>query len=199
VGFQPASLHRPDRARRAAVAGTMAAMRRALRIVTTGLTALSLLVLVAALGLWARSYWHADRYTRNWPNGTETVQSLRGRLVWSRMEAAGVTAAGTATLRGPSAGLATAPADREALAGFFAEHPTGFGRYHKADAWGTISTRMAPHWALAAAAAILAAIGLWARRRCAPGRPGGCPQCGYDFRATPDRCPECGCAAFPTA
>ncbi|HYE18495.1 MAG TPA: hypothetical protein VEA69_08625 [Tepidisphaeraceae bacterium] len=174
-------------------------MRPALRIVTTGWTALSLLLLVAAIGLWARSYWHADRYTRNWPNGTETVQSLRGRLVWSRMEAAGVTAAGTAALRGPPAGFATAPADRELLAGFFAEHPSGFGRLDKADRWGTLATRMAPHWALAAAAALLAAVGLWARRRCAPARPGGCPQCGYDLRATPDRCPECGRAASPIA
>jgi hypothetical protein len=48
-----------------------------------------------------------------------------------------------------------------------------------------------PHWAIALVTAILPAINVrrWSRRR---RRPGLCPVCGYDLRATPDRCPECG-------
>jgi hypothetical protein len=52
-----------------------------------------------------------------------------------------------------------------------------------------------PHWLLALLFAILPAVHLRGigrtRRR---NRAGLCQHCGYDLRATPDRCPECGTA-----
>jgi hypothetical protein len=54
-----------------------------------------------------------------------------------------------------------------------------------------------PWWALAIAFAVLPALAVrryvHKRRR----QPGTCPGCGYDLRATPDRCPECGAVAPP--
>jgi len=49
-----------------------------------------------------------------------------------------------------------------------------------------------PYWLLLGVMSLLPLLRLlmWWRRR---GRMAGlCPNCGYDLRATPDRCPECG-------
>jgi hypothetical protein len=47
-----------------------------------------------------------------------------------------------------------------------------------------------PLWVVFAA---LLAAGIWARRKAhQPPRPGLCVSCGYDLRATPEKCPECG-------
>jgi len=54
-------------------------------------------------------------------------------------------------------------------------------------------------WPLVACLAILPALWLFRRGRFVAARRmarGLCPSCGYDMRATPDRCPECG--ATPT-
>ena len=55
-----------------------------------------------------------------------------------------------------------------------------------------------PYWALLSVAGIVPVVRfpflLRRRRRKSKGR---CPTCGYDLRATPDRCPECG--AVPAA
>ena len=62
-----------------------------------------------------------------------------------------------------------------------------------------------PHWAAAAGTFVLPALWLCGRyRKKRWARPGLCPACGYDLRATPQkggallsRCPECG--AVPAA
>jgi predicted amidophosphoribosyltransferase len=44
-------------------------------------------------------------------------------------------------------------------------------------------------WALALLLSLTPTLWLLRRR---PRAAGHCPHCGYDLRATPDRCPECG-------
>jgi hypothetical protein len=66
---------------------------------------------------------------------------------------------------------------------------------------GRTSTALwVPYWFVLLSLALVAAgfglVSRGARRRYRAGR-GLCRQCGYDLRATPDRCPECGAAAGP--
>ena len=57
---------------------------------------------------------------------------------------------------------------------------------------------LVPYWSVALLTLLpsVAWIVTWFRRRRSP-RAGLCPACGYDLRATPDRCPECGRKVTP--
>ena len=179
------------------------------------LTLLSLLLCVAVMALWVRSciradfvWWHEylSDDGQSLRHRHSTVASGNGGLWLLRQT---ITLSGADYAAGASAVRAAHPADKPALRwdpsrnmNQLRADPGAWSGFHHAtfiqNAPGTPSqqrTIRVPYWALAATTA---ALPLWRvalsrrhqrRRRLAAGC---CPRCGYDLRATPDRCPECG-------
>lgn len=174
-------------------------MRRIGRILLNALTALSLVLCLATAGLWMRSYWRWDfvHWSQSFRPGVETLSvslysSGAGIAVYlgvQRPENAGE--ADDSGWRWGSYGPsiipygAAVPANRWGFGHDSLRHPIGH--------WGRI---VFPIWLPATIFALLPlARGALAIRYCRRIRQGNCRFCGYDLRATPDRCPECGTPA----
>ena len=182
-------------------------MRRLPRRLFTLCSALSLLLCVAVCALWVRSHFQADHVYRLQPAVTQdgqgwdalTFSSTGGRLAVYRQ----VAALWLEETRTSQAQLghwgwhrfsypATPSSRKGTLAyrwGFQLDHA---GRGEQFERHWYVG---APHWIIAAVCAALPAARVaaaWHRRRRT--RRGLCPKCGYDLRASPDRCPECGAA-----
>ena len=147
------------------------------------LTALSLVLCVAVVALWVRSY-PPDGGRNGQPDSlylkhTEPLYwfvSYPGKLVFCRQE---------------GRNWDIPMKDRELLG-------VSFGGL-----WGTDGSQLwnvkVPYWMLATATLVpvpLALRRILRHRRAARRATGNlCPACGYDLRATPGRCPECGAAS----
>jgi hypothetical protein len=175
------------------------------RCLFTVLSVLSLLLCVATTALWVRSYLRHDAITRNdyiVHEGMEpgdrdlTVHSVRGEIGFGiciespilsqRIREEGWRFRSAKALE--SSTLRDFQGDARRFFGFTScTYDDGILYYHAI---------AVPHWFFALTFSILPAVYLRAairsrRRR----RAGLCPTCGYDLRATHDRCPECGTAA----
>ena len=199
-------------------------VRRLRRIILNALTFLSLLICLATAGLWVRSYWVRDELQwYRWSDAEDVplyyvceARFIRGTLMLHSVSETGMASFSGGVrhkLKTPTwLGInfrATSAADRpKALdRGRFdmtVHDRLGFSRWQSSANWTFTSLRFwgvsIPLWTLAVATLLLPLTSLWqlaglrSRRR-----KGSCLKCGYDLRATPDRCPECGAGAVSNA
>jgi hypothetical protein len=188
-------------------------VRRLPRILLRILTTLSLLLCTATLLLWLQSH-HAPRAAaidRWWPEG-QTAHHRRHLAAWAGgllmlrteqrridlLQGQGIEAAHWITLNyelGHRAHLL--PRQPLTPADLTPNLRYGFGlgraKSRSRDQQLDFKSITMPFWFPATTLALLPAAEflrmLHTRRRRAQGL---CPTCGYDLRATPDRCPECG-------
>ena len=159
------------------------------------LTALSLLLCVAVTVLWVRSYWRADEVRWEGAGTWAGVNSSRGRLMAYHATAVvpGGLSRGNGEVRYDSR-----TAGEAYLGAWLPLRPNqlGFGFQSGTAAGARLYYALAPAWVVVLSAAVPAVVA-WRtrRRRRRHERRNLCRRCGYDLRATPDRCPECGTAA----
>ena len=169
-------------------------MRRTLSIIAT---AISLLLLCAVTVLWVRSYSVCDMISCSSGKSFMSVHLVRGRVYFQTY---------------PDKPLKTFPDDwghhSSSAASFIDAVSPGAGvlGFDQAvinmgfmgSTWRERWT-VVPYYALLVLSAILPAWTAlrwrYLRKRV---RRGLCPACGYDLRASPEHCPECGTLAMPT-
>lgn len=184
---------------------------RLLRVIFATAALLSLLLCIAASGLWVRSYAARDELHRITGRDAGHAGFVQEAQTWyaTSGHVAYTVQATTWPSRGASGddpawrwehGPPRWNPSRDTIPrrlGFGAAAQAGIMSSTGIGATSfTYHAVWAPCWAIVAATAVAPAAWLitltrWHRRRRRV-RAGQCPVCGYDLRATPDRCPECG-------
>jgi hypothetical protein len=184
--------------------------RRLLNLLTAG----SLLLCAAVCALWVRSYAVRHSWMCTQPKADYRVESCAGQLAWSETYFGDVD---RSFLQMPEYGAwrhsSTSPLPPlgERLKNIAPMPDDWFDHAGFVIGWsltdryinngGPTRVVAVPYWAPFVLLGILPTLGAVGytrqHRRLSRHRDGRCPACGYDLRATPDRCPECGAAAAP--
>jgi len=162
------------------------------------LTVASLLLCVAAVVLWVRSFWYDDQVSFSAGERMYGMQAVRGRiaLTWTSPDRGWRNYNGGGWSHVPTAGRDPSQEELDEMCrSRFLGFATDAFTFNPGNAAGpqTNHVLVVPHWfVVAASLAPLALPALsWARARRRRAR-GLCAACGYDLRATRQKCPECG-------
>ena len=174
-----------------------------IRLRFTAAALISLLLCVATAALWVRSYWTKSLASYSTRGMTYGISPQSGRIfVWKETNHDPFERGRKYLLSQPSRwtfgeddatyGYYGAPRDEIRSVGGIG-WASGLAGYldHDGSTYPYSIVRV-PYWAIEASLVLLTtvfAIRIWRRVK-----PNHCVRCGYDLRATPERCPECGTA-----
>ena len=164
------------------------------------LTVLSLVLCLALVAMWVRSHFVWDQWAGQRQGVQRVIVSDAGRIGYSEFRSGRHIFPDSRwrwIRRQPRGSNAQASGLHDLVRWDVRDQM----KFHFGGERQTISARewWLPHWM---PASVVAVLPLWrgsmvfARRRREPRRRAGlCLSCGYDLRATPGRCPECGSEA----
>jgi hypothetical protein len=165
-------------------------MKRSRRSLLNFAAWVSVLLCVATAVFWMRSYWWRDMWDWSTTTGRAGIDSFRGRVGIGELR---ITPATSLSIpRGMRVG--SEPAES---AGYMKSTWFWYAGLQGVDvaprgSWSVRDLRI-PHWWFILATLVIPWCALRSHRlQAGRKRKGLCLNCGYDLRATPGRCPECG-------
>jgi len=179
-------------------------VKRLLRILRGSAVVLSLLLFLTTFILWPRSYYFGETINYN-RDGYDSAGNLirrcrclssgKGQILISDARISSLMFPSLAHWHDPGLHLTRSEPSNIRSNPYNVWSVAGFA-YFKAESPALSSKVFAiPHWALLSLWAIAPLNWLITRWRRRSRNTTACSTCGYDLRATPDRCPECGTAA----